>query len=61
MGLVITGFPGALLTAVEFALIAPDELRQRLESFRRQGTHYGVEFVQSVYDEARRRWNQFIS
>jgi predicted nucleic acid-binding protein len=58
MGLMITGFPGALLTAVEFGLITPDDLRQRLERCCDQGTHYGERLVQSIYDEARRRWNQ---
>ncbi len=58
MGLIITGFPEALLTAVEFGLITPDDLRQRLECCRDRGTHYGERLVQSVYNEARRRWNQ---
>jgi predicted nucleic acid-binding protein len=57
-GLVITGFPGALLTAVEFGFITPDDLKQCLERCRDRGTHYGERFVQSVYDDAQRRWKQ---
>jgi len=58
LGLVITGFPGVLLSAVEFGLITPDDLKQRLERCRRQGTHYAERFIQSVYHEAQSRWSQ---
>ena len=58
LALVMTGFPGALLSAVEFGLITPDDLKQRLERCRRQGTHYGEKFIQSIHHEAQVRWNQ---
>lgn len=58
LGLAITGFPGALLSAVESGLTTPDDLRQRLQRCRRDGTHYSERLIQSVYRESQRRWSQ---
>lgn len=54
LGLSISGFPGALLSAVQLRFITPDELRERLEDCRSQGTHYGVRFIDSVFQMAQR-------
>ena len=56
--LVITGFPGVLLLAVEQGQLSPDDVRQRLKICRQQGTHYGIKFIQSVYADAQARWRQ---
>lgn len=58
LGLVITGFPGVLLLAVEQGQLKPDDVRRRLENCRQQGTHYGIKFIQSVCAEAQSRWRQ---
>jgi predicted nucleic acid-binding protein len=54
-GLKLSGFPGALLLAVQGGLITPEELRRRLEVCRQQGTHYGTAFIQQVYEMAQGR------
>lgn len=38
-GLTISGFAGVLLLAVEAGLVTPDEVKERLERCRQQGTH----------------------
>lgn len=58
LDLVITGFPGVLLLGVEQGQLTPDDVRQRLETCRQQGTHYGIKFIQSVHTEAVARWRQ---
>lgn len=52
IGLKLSGFPGALLSAVKFDLISAEELKTRLELCRQQGTHYGVNFIEQVYEFA---------
>ena len=53
MGVKLSGFPGVLLLAVQGGLIAAEELKQRLERCRAQGTHYGVTFIRQVYEMAK--------
>ncbi len=54
MGVKLSGFPGALLLAVQGGLISADELEKRLERCREQGTHYGVTFIRQVYEMAKK-------
>ncbi|MEK7785065.1 MAG: hypothetical protein AAB658_06510 [Chloroflexota bacterium] len=53
MGIKLSGFPGALLLAVQGGLISAEELKVRLEKCREQGTHYGATFIQQVYEVAK--------
>jgi predicted nucleic acid-binding protein len=53
-GVRISGFPGVLLLASRSGLISAEDLKARLETCREEGTHYGVAFVEQVYDMARR-------
>ncbi len=53
-GLNISGFPGVLLLAAQAGLITPEDVRARLETCRRQGTHYGMRFIEQVYQMAKR-------
>lgn len=53
IGAKVSGFPGALLLAVRGGLITPEDLKARLEQCRRQGTHYGAHFIQSVVEMAK--------
>lgn len=53
MGVKLSGFPGALLLAVQGGLISAEELKARLEVCRKQGTHYGTNFIQQVYEMAK--------
>jgi predicted nucleic acid-binding protein len=50
----LSGFPGVLLLAVQGGLLSAEELKERLERCRTQGTHYGVTFIKQVYDMAKR-------
>ncbi len=52
-GLKISGFPGVLLLAVQGGLISAENLRDRLERCREQGTHYARDLIEQVYDMAR--------
>lgn len=52
-GVKLSGFPGVLLLAVQMGLISAEELKARLETCRSQGTHYGVTFIQQVYEMAK--------
>lgn len=54
VGLRFSGFPGVLLLAVQGTLISAEELKGRLELCRASGTHYGADFIQRVYEMARR-------
>ncbi len=54
IGLTLAGFAGILLVAVQERLLTADELRERLETCRRQGTHYSKTFIEQVYKMARR-------
>lgn len=51
----LSGFPGVLLMAVQAGLLSAEELRARLESCRQQGTHYGIPFIQQVYEMAKQK------
>ncbi len=53
MGVKLSGFPGALLLAVQGGLITAEELKVRLEKCREQGTHYGASFIKQVYEMAK--------
>ena len=53
MGVKLSGFPGVLLLAVQGSLITAEELKQRLERCREQGTHYGRAFIKQVYEMAK--------
>lgn len=53
LGVRLSGFPGVLLLAVQAGLITAEELKSRLERCRQQGTHYGVSFIQQVFEMAR--------
>ncbi len=52
-GIRLSGFPGVLLLAAQAGLITADELRNRLERCRQKGTHYGISFIQQVFEMAR--------
>ena len=58
MGLRIVGFPGILLMAARSKVINPDELKSRLESCRDQGTYYGQQLIEDVYQMAQTVWRQ---
>jgi len=49
----LSGFPGVLLMAVQVGLLSAEALRERLQRCRQQGTHYGVAFIQQVYEMAK--------
>ncbi|MCL4867991.1 MAG: hypothetical protein KJ063_03395 [Anaerolineae bacterium] len=50
----LSGFPGVLLLAVQMGLISAAELKNRLEICQLQGTHYGVKFIEQVYEMAKK-------
>lgn len=52
-GLTISGFAGVLLLAVDEGLLTADDVRERLEQCRQQGTHYSVAFIERVYQAAK--------
>jgi len=52
-GLTLSGFAGVLLVAVQEGWLTADELKKRLETCRRQGTHYSEAFIEQVYLAAR--------
>ena len=54
-GIKISGFPGVLLLAAQTGLISVEEVKRRLEICRKQGTHYGINFIQHVYEMAKKR------
>lgn len=54
LGIKISGFPGALLLAVQGGLISPRDLKLRLEKCKSLGTHYGDSFILQVYEMAKR-------
>ena len=58
MGLRIVGFPGILLMATRSKAINPDDLKSRLESCRDQGTYYGQQLIEDVYQMAQTVWRQ---
>lgn len=51
--LTISGFPGVLLLAAEAGLLTADEVRERLEKCRRQGTHYSARLIDRVHQTAK--------
>ena len=58
LGLRIVGFPGILLMATRSKVINPDDLKSRLESCRDQGTYYGQQLIEDVYQLALTTWRQ---
>jgi predicted nucleic acid-binding protein len=52
-GVRLSGFPGALLLAAQGGLISAEELKARVKSCRTQGTHYGMNFINQVYEMAK--------
>jgi predicted nucleic acid-binding protein len=55
LGLTLSGFAGVLLVAVREGLLTAGELKKRLETCQRQGTHYSEAFIEQVYLAAKRR------
>jgi len=55
MALPLTGFAGVLLAAVQEGFLTADELKERLETCQRQGTHYSKAFIEQIYLAAKRR------
>jgi predicted nucleic acid-binding protein len=55
IGLDISGFAGVLLLAVEEGLLSAEEVRERLERCRREGTHYSAAFIDQIYQAAKER------
>lgn len=53
-GIKLSGFPCVLLLATQAGLISAEELKNRLELCRKNGTHYGVNFIRQVYEMAKR-------
>ena len=53
LGVRLSGFPGVLVLSVQGGLISAEDLKERLESCRQQGTHYGVTFIKQVYEMAK--------
>lgn len=51
----LSGFPGALLMSVQVGLLPAEELRERLEKCRQQGTHYSQRFIEQVYAMAKQK------
>jgi len=49
IGLTLSGFAGVLLVAVQEGLLTAEELRGRLKTCQRQGTHYSEAFIGRVY------------
>jgi predicted nucleic acid-binding protein len=49
LGLTLSGFAGVLLVAVREGLLTAEELKKRLETCQRQGTHYSGTFIEQVY------------
>ena len=47
--LTLSGFAGVLLAAVREGILTADELQNRLEICRRQGTHYSEAFIRQIY------------
>ena len=49
IGLKPSGFAGVLLVAVQEELLSAYELKERLETCRQQGIHYGEAFIEQGY------------
>ena len=49
LGLTLSGFAGVLLVAVQEGLLTAKELKRRLETCQRQGTHYSKAFIEQIY------------
>ncbi len=52
-GLKLSGFAGVLLSAAKTKLISPEEVKQRMEKCRAEGTHYRASFIDYVYEIAK--------
>ncbi len=53
-GFQVTGFAGLLLSAVGTELLTAEQVKQRLDACRRQGTHYSEKFVEGIYQSAQK-------
>ena len=53
IGLALSGFPGVLLVAAQEGLLSAEEVKERLETCRRQGTHYSKALIKQVYSAAK--------
>jgi predicted nucleic acid-binding protein len=53
LNLRVSGFAGILLVAVEKGLLTADAVQERLLHCQQQGTYYGAEFIQRVYEQAK--------
>ena len=51
-GFHVTGFAGLLLSAIGVGLLSAEQVKQRLEACRHQGTHYSEKFVEEIYQSA---------
>lgn len=47
------GFPGILIRACRQGVISPEAVREALLDCRRQGTYYGLTFIERIYDQLR--------
>ena len=56
MGLRVAGFPGILLMATRTKVLNPEDLKSHLESCRDQGTDYGQQLIEDVYQMAQSVW-----
>ena len=54
-GLNVTGFAGILLMAVTIGSLTAAQVRQRLDTCRNQGTHYGERLIEAIYQIAQTR------
>lgn len=57
IGLTLSGFAGVLLVAVQEGLLTANELKKRLKTCQKQGTHYSEIFIEQVYLAAKGEGN----
>jgi predicted nucleic acid-binding protein len=50
----LSGFAGVLLLAVSEGLLTAEEVKERLDQCRQQGTHYGAPFIEQIYRAAQK-------
>ena len=58
VSMTVVGFAGVLVLAVKRLMISPDEVRDRLEQCRQQGTHDSQSLVDSMVARAETIWRQ---
>ena len=54
-GLTVSGFAGVLLWAVEAGALSAEQVQERLERCRQQGTHYSADFIGRIFKAAQER------